>query len=131
MAETTNYIAGGPPMVRIDGAKARRIRENKGLTQLYVATVVQVTTDTISRWENRRYPTIKKENAEKLAEALGVELPALLDELETVEGEAGVSAPEAAPLEAEVSIPSRMTSIRPLGRWIGALVLLLTGTGLG
>lgn len=74
-----NNFPGGPPMVKIDGAAVRRIREQKGLTQLYVATVVQVTTDTISRWENRRYPSIKKENAEKLAEALEVELAALLE----------------------------------------------------
>jgi transcriptional regulator with XRE-family HTH domain len=119
-------------MVRIDGAKARRIREQNGLTQLYVATVVQVTTDTISRWENRRYPTIKKDNAEKLAEALGVELSALLDETEVaVEGEAGVSAPEPATIEAEVSIAARKASIRSRWLWLGALILLLVGAGLG
>ncbi|HEY6837458.1 MAG TPA: helix-turn-helix transcriptional regulator, partial [Geobacteraceae bacterium] len=48
--------------------------EEKKLTQLYVASVVGVTTDTISRWENNRYPTIKRENAEKLAAALDVAL---------------------------------------------------------
>jgi DNA-binding transcriptional regulator YiaG len=37
------------PLVAIDGAAARRIREEKKLTQLYVASVVGVTTDTISR----------------------------------------------------------------------------------
>lgn len=57
----------------------RRLREAKGLTQLYVATFVGVTTDTISRWENRRYPSIKEENALKLAEALEVELEEILD----------------------------------------------------
>ena len=46
----------------------KEIREKKGLTQLYIATAVGVTTDTISRWENRRYPSIKTENGEKLAE---------------------------------------------------------------
>ncbi len=72
-------LAGGIPMVNIDGAKIRRIREEKGLTQLYVATVVGVTTDTISRWENRRYPTIKKENGVKLAEALESQLADIID----------------------------------------------------
>ena len=62
------------PVVKIDGDTVRTLRESKGLTQLYVATSVGVTTDTISRWENRRYPSIKKENALKLAEALEVEL---------------------------------------------------------
>ena len=64
-------------MVKIDGAKVRQFREQKGLTQLYLATAVQVTTDTISRWENKRYPAIKKENALKLAEALEVTLDAI------------------------------------------------------
>jgi transcriptional regulator with XRE-family HTH domain len=71
---------GPMTMVRIDGAKIKRIRERQGLTQLYLATAVEVTTDTISRWENRRYPTIKKENGLKLAEALNVELNELLEE---------------------------------------------------
>lgn len=65
-------------MVKIDGDKVRQLREQKGLTQLYVATVVQVTTDTISRWENKRYPTIKKENGIRLAEALEVPLEDIL-----------------------------------------------------
>lgn len=67
-------------MTRIDGSKIRCLRENKGLTQLYLSTVVGVTTDTISRWENRRYPTIKLENAEKLAHALEVDLTDLLEQ---------------------------------------------------
>lgn len=75
------------PGVAIDGTTIKSIREAKKLTQLYVASVVGVTTDTISRWENNRYPTIKRENAEKLATALDVELeeilrqgPALMEE---------------------------------------------------
>jgi transcriptional regulator with XRE-family HTH domain len=64
----------GTAGVAIDGPKARAIREEKKLTQLYVASVVGVTTDTISRWENNRYPSIKRDNAEKLAAALEVEL---------------------------------------------------------
>jgi transcriptional regulator with XRE-family HTH domain len=77
--DSAKPLAGGIPMVNIDGARIRRIREEKGLTQLYVATVVGVTTDTISRWENRRYPNIKKENAVKLAEALETQLAEIID----------------------------------------------------
>jgi transcriptional regulator with XRE-family HTH domain len=66
-----------PPSVSIDGSKIRNIREEKKLTQLYVANVVGVTTDTISRWENNRYPSIKRENVEKLAAALEVD-PAVI-----------------------------------------------------
>jgi transcriptional regulator with XRE-family HTH domain len=66
--------------VDINGNKIKLFREKNELTQLYLATVVGVTTDTISRWENRRYPSIKLENAKKLAEALGVPLEELLDE---------------------------------------------------
>lgn len=73
------YISGAVPMVQIDGAKVRGLREAKGLTQLYLATAVDVTTDTISRWENRRYPSIKKENGIRLAEALEVELVEILE----------------------------------------------------
>lgn len=63
-----------PPVVPIDGSKIKTIREAKKLTQLYVANVVGVTTDTISRWENNRYPAVKRDNAEKLAAALEVDL---------------------------------------------------------
>lgn len=65
-------------MLKIDGGKIRGLRESKGLTQLFLATSVEVTTDTISRWENKRYPTIKKENALRLAAALEVELDDIL-----------------------------------------------------
>lgn len=67
-----------PPSVAIDGDIVRRIREEKRLTQLYVAKVVAVTTDTVSRWENNRYPTIMRDNALKLAEALEVDLAEIL-----------------------------------------------------
>ena len=69
-------------MVKIDGSKVRSLREAKGLTQLYIATVVGVTTDTISRWENKRYPSIKKENGLKLAESLEVDLEQILEQEE-------------------------------------------------
>ncbi len=70
---------GGPVMVKIDGSKVRQIREQKGLTQLYIATAVDVTTDTVSRWENKRYPSIKKENGLRLAQALEVSLEEILE----------------------------------------------------
>ncbi|MCM2359830.1 MAG: helix-turn-helix domain-containing protein [Geobacteraceae bacterium] len=66
------------PVVAIDGARIKAVREAKKLTQLYVASVVGVTTDTISRWENNRYPSVRRDNAEKLAAALEVELAEIL-----------------------------------------------------
>ncbi|MCD6582219.1 MAG: helix-turn-helix transcriptional regulator, partial [Desulfuromusa sp.] len=64
--------------VAIDGDAVRKIREEKRLTQFYVSKVVAVTTDTVSRWENNRYPTIMRDNALKLAEALEVDLDEIL-----------------------------------------------------
>lgn len=84
-----------PPTVCLDGAAVRRIREEKRLTQLYVAKVVGVTTDTISRWENNRYPTIKRENALRLGEAL--EVP-VLHILQAEEDGALLAAPQQTPL---------------------------------
>ncbi|MBR5346490.1 MAG: helix-turn-helix transcriptional regulator [Deltaproteobacteria bacterium] len=73
--------------VCLNAKAVRRIREDKKLTQLYVAKVVGVTTDTISRWENNRYPTMKTSNALRLAEALEVPLKDILqdEEPETVQ----------------------------------------------
>ena len=95
-----DLFPAGPAMVKIDGARVRALREQKGLTQLYVATVVEVTTDTVSRWENKRYPSIKKENGLKLAEALEVDLSEILDSGETTpptrdDAGAGTSGPAA------------------------------------
>ena len=67
-----------PSSVAIDGRAVRRIREEKRLTQFYISKVVGVTTDTVSRWENNRYPTIMRDNATKLADALEVELDEIL-----------------------------------------------------
>lgn len=67
-----------PASVSLDGAALKRLREEKHLTQLYVSKVVGVTTDTISRWENNRYPSIRRDNALKLAEALETGLEELL-----------------------------------------------------
>ena len=78
-------------MVRIDGAKIRQQRENQKLTQLYISTIVGVTTDTISRWENKHYQSIKLENAEKLAQALEVPFEDILKQEETPEPEPQVS----------------------------------------
>lgn len=64
--------------VNVDGLAIKRIREQHAVTQFYVSKVVGVTTDTISRWENNRYPTIKRLNAQKLAEALDVDLEQIL-----------------------------------------------------
>ncbi len=64
--------------VCLDAAEIKRIRERQKLTQLYVSKVVGITTDTVSRWENNRYPTIRRENALKLAEALDVSLDDIL-----------------------------------------------------
>lgn len=77
---TDNSFAGPMSMIRINGSKIKQLREQQGLTQLYLATAVEVTTDTISRWENRRYPSIKRDNGLKLAEALNVQLDDLLEE---------------------------------------------------
>ncbi|QXE90058.1 helix-turn-helix domain-containing protein [Geomonas subterranea] len=79
MAETNDKAEKSlQPSVAIDGIRIRTIRETKKLTQLYVASVVGVTTDTISRWENNRYPSIKRDNAQKLADALEVPLEEVL-----------------------------------------------------
>ncbi len=114
-------------MARIDGAKVRGLRESKGLTQLYLATVVGVTTDTISRWENRRYPSIKLENAEKLAQALEVALQAILEQ---DDGESQpVPATGGTGNESPVAPPAR----RSLVPWILliALVAVLGAGGAG
>ncbi len=79
--------------VAIDGTAIRRIREEKRLTQLYVSKVVSVTTDTVSRWENNRYPTIRRDNALKLAEALEVDLQDILKREEPEIEETGDSLP--------------------------------------
>lgn len=121
-----------PPMVRIDSGKVRRLRESQGLTQLYVATGVEVTTDTISRWENRRYPAIKRENAVRLADALNVSLEEILQPEEELpeaattqgpEGEHGGTAPPSKSSEAiREEGPSRA---RNLVRSLWPIFLLL------
>ena len=104
------------PMVRIDGTRAKEIREKKGLTQLYVATAVEVTTDTISRWENRRYPSVKAENAEKLAEALEVELADILESQASASDSPATDQPAASALP---KLPSR------LRRHLSAIIMVI------
>ena len=104
------------PSVAIDGARIKSVRETKKLTQLYVANVVGVTTDTISRWENNRYPSIKRDNAEKLASALEVDLPDILRQEEAPEF------PVPPP-----ATPTRRTERRLLLPGLEALVLVLLG----
>ncbi len=82
-------VKSGIAMVRISGARVRRLREEQELTQLYLATGVGVTTETISRWERKEAPTIKKENGLKLAEALGVSLEEILAPIEQAVPERG------------------------------------------
>jgi transcriptional regulator with XRE-family HTH domain len=109
------------PIVAIDGTAIKRIREAKKLTQLYVASVVGVTTDTISRWENNRYPTIKRDNAEKVATALEVPLEEILRQ----EPSAPEPEPEAVPLPS-----TRRQRLAPLVLAVGLgtlLVALLVG----
>jgi transcriptional regulator with XRE-family HTH domain len=79
--------------VRLDGAAVRRTREQKSLTQLYVAEVVGVTVDTVSRWENNRTSAVKRENAEALAGALEVALREILREQLEAPAETPVPAP--------------------------------------
>lgn len=108
--------------VRIDGSKIKFLREQQDLTQLYLATAVGVTTDTISRWENKRYPTIKRENGEKLAEALDVTLEELLENVE-VEEELEKGQTEQEPLvHADTSVVRRFFPVKKAG-----IVLLVAG----
>jgi len=55
-------------MMRISDAKLRTLHEQQELTQLYLATTIEVTTETISRWERSNTSNIKKDNGKKLAE---------------------------------------------------------------
>lgn len=104
------------PSVSVNGEAIRRIREEGRLTQLYVAKVVGVTTDTVSRWENNRYPTMRRDNALRLAEALEVDLALILKPEE--------QAPE------DISSPYPPPSRGPGGRYLfaGLILIVLIGT---
>lgn len=115
-----------PPTVCLDGAAVRRIREEKRLTQLYVAKVVGVTTDTISRWENNRYPTVRRENLFKLAEAL--ESPAdLLIKADLVAGECAAEEEHVETVASAVPLERALRARFFL--YLGGTVLLLGGLG--
>lgn len=117
---TENSIPSPMSMIKVDGAKIKRLREEQGLTQLYLATAVQVTTDTISRWENRRYPSIKKENGIKLAEALNVSLEDLLEE------EAPGTVEEKAAEDVSAIMPAREEAKTKAGKtWL--ILILIVG----
>lgn len=109
-------------MVRISGAEVRRLREEQELTQLYLATAVEVTTETISRWERKSSPTIKKENGLKLAEALGVSLEEILAPVEQVPEESE----ETAVLPVQEPVPSFSSGpavFKKKAVWAAALLL--------
>ena len=99
--ETSNTLT-------LDGKKLRQLREEQKLTQLYLATAVEVTTETISRWENKPAPSVKLENAQRLAEALQVPLTALLPE----EGLPGNPAPATAAVVEKSQLFARSLSLR-------------------
>lgn len=120
---TDNIFPGPMSMIKIDGAKIKKLREQQGLTQLYLATAVQVTTDTISRWENRRYPSIKQENGIKLAEALSVQLEELFEDEESVEPD--TSQPAADNKEPVVGNPGIVSLSSPKRIW-PVLILSMT-----
>jgi transcriptional regulator with XRE-family HTH domain len=119
-----SVYSSGVPMVKIDGSIVKSLRESKGLTQLYLATSVDVTTDTISRWENKRYPKIKKENALKLAEALEVTIDEILDHHEDTVPEIadnpGKQSGDDLKKAENVSPPKRVSA----ATWITAALLL-------
>lgn len=113
-------------MVNIDGSKVKQLREQKALTQLYVATAVQVTTDTISRWENKRYPTIKKENALRLAEALEVELNDILEQPTDKNEESDANAPHKGQAKGANRTISDIWPLLILSGTIGVLITIIT-----
>ena len=113
----------------IDGKKLRLLRERQKLTQLYLATSVEVTTETISRWENNKQPAIKRENAEKLAEVLGVAVEDLLKDEPTLVAEPPVAVDEA--IAAVGREPAGKVGRRGLWTMLGAMLVLAVGAALG
>ena len=111
--------------VLIDGDKIRQIRTGQGLTQLYVATSLGITTDTVSRWENKRSPSIKQENAEKLAEVLEVELAEIIQAVTEPSPEV-VSVQEGGGAQDEVRPPP----VSSKGMWVLPLVMIALVVGL-
>ena len=106
--------------ISLEGVVLKRLREEKRLTQLYVSKVVGVTTDTVSRWENNRYPTVRRDNALKLAEALEVPLEELLRR--------PLAAPESPPPPKNL-LPLVVAAVLAVLVLAGLLVLVLWQTG--
>ncbi len=125
---TEEILPGGMVMVKIDGSKVKRLREQKGLTQLYVATAVQVTTDTISRWENKRYPSVKKENCLRLAEALEVSFDDILEQRESDGKGVETNIPDEHPREEPASSTRKPNLLHLL---LPALAILLIAVATG
>ena len=117
---TEGSFSASRQVLKINGHRIRQIREHKGLTQLYIASVVGVTTDTISRWENRKYPSIKRENALKLAEALEVSLDDILEN----EG----SSPDTGPKSEHISPAPLPSKKKRLSHWQKAMIISITIT---
>ncbi|WP_457574140.1 helix-turn-helix transcriptional regulator [Desulfolithobacter sp.] len=117
--------SGGIPMIHIDGTRIRQLREAQGLTQLYVATAVGVTTDTISRWENNRSPTIKRENGIRLAEVLGVDLEEIIEPPASTDSRGQVAS---APSPAAAPVGTTSPGTRSLIPVAGLLLALILGT---
>jgi len=112
-------------MAQISGARLRALREQQGLTQLYLATAVGVTTETISRWERQEAPTLKEENAVKLTEVLAVSLQEL-------SGSVDITGETAAPQSSATISPKRkIFLLLPGVVLLGALglVFFLSGGG--
>ncbi len=112
-------VKSGIAMVCISGSEVRHLREQQNLTQLYLATAVGVTTETISRWERQGSPTVKEENGVKLAEVLGVSLEQIL-----FSEDAGAVAEKIVEPEAETAIrPARIVAMA-----LVAFIVLLSVT---
>lgn len=109
-----------PSTVKLDGTRLKRLREEKSLTQLYVAEVVGVTVDTVSRWENNRTASVRRENVTSLAAALGVEPTELLRREEEAEGrEPAPTEPVKTPHPARNAYRLFAAALLPLGLLVG------------
>ena len=129
MSDTSQHFRSPSSLVSIDGSKVKFIRESNGLTQLYISTTLGVTTDTVSRWENRKYPKVKWENVEKLAEALEVEVAEILDHHKEEE-EKPPAAPEPPPVLQDDKAKKRFVALLSLVfSVLVASVIILSLTG--
>ena len=120
MAESNQHPRSPASRVSIDGSRVKYLRESRGLTQLYIATFLGVTTDTVSRWENKKYPTVKWENVEKLAEALEVDVEEIIDT-------SGDEAEQDEPVQAPAEPVQVQQNRKPLFLAVTVVALLLLG----